>query len=105
MAKNSRRKFTKDPNARLDYTIDWASWLTNGDFLFSSTWSVEAIAGDAAPLAIVADPGGNPAFDNLTATVWVEGGTRGKTYTVTNAVVTQDGRQDERSIFILIGNK
>ena len=94
----SRQKFKKDPQAGpIDYNVDWTEWLVEGDFLASSTWTIETIAGDTSPLAEVAPPSGPP-FDAFKATIWVEAGMRGKTYTVTNRITTDRGRSDERSI-------
>ena len=101
----SRQKFKKDPGSTLDYIVDWAEWLIGGDFIVSSSWSIEAIAGDAAPLVEVAPPGGQPSFEALIARVWLAAGTRANTYTVTNGITTDQGRVDERSIFIEVRNK
>lgn len=34
-------KFTKDPQAVLDYNVDWSTWLGT-DTIASSVWTVEA---------------------------------------------------------------
>lgn len=100
----SRQKFKKDPASTLDYVIDYAEWLVDGDFVVASSWTVETIVGDPTPLVEVPPPTGNSFEANLTR-VWLAAGTRGVTYTVTNQVTTSDGRVDERSIFIEVRNK
>ncbi|KLO31578.1 hypothetical protein ABW16_01705 [Mycolicibacter heraklionensis] len=33
--------FSQGPSAKLDYTVDWAKWLPDGDTIAESEWSVE----------------------------------------------------------------
>ena len=77
--------FTKDPNAVLDYTIDWTRWLA-GDQIATSEWLVPA------GLAKMAD-----SKTASSATVWLSGGTAGQSYTVTNRITTSAGRTEDRS--------
>jgi hypothetical protein len=84
------KRFDKDPQAVLDYGTDWARWL-NDDTITASTWTV--------PDGITKDS------DSHTATatvVWLSGGTAGKTYRVTNHIVTAAGRQDDRTLLIAV---
>jgi|DEB0MinimDraft_3_1074331.scaffolds.fasta_scaffold05934_3 hypothetical protein len=83
--------FTKDPDAVLDYSIDWNDWLVGGEKITSSTWIV--------PSGITQDSAS--ATDYVT-TIWFSGGTEGVTYRVTNRIVTDDGRTDDRSFNIQI---
>lgn len=80
--------FTKDPDGKLPYTIDWSAWLTPGDTLQASAWVAEGLLLSS------------PTFDDTSATVWVAGGNAGTRYTVTNRVTTQLGVIDDRSIEI-----
>jgi len=82
--------FTKDPNAVLDYTIDWSRWLA-GDQIATSAWLV------AAGLTKVAD-----SRAGSLATVWLSGGTAGQSYTVTNRITTTGGRTEDRSFTIRV---
>ena len=81
--------FRKDPQATLDYHLDWSSWLETGDTITASTWFLPA-----GLTQVVA------AFSTSVATVWISGGTVGESYTVTNRITTADGRIDERSMTI-----
>jgi len=83
---------TKDANATLDYTLDWSQWLMSGDALASSTWTT------TAGLTVDSD---RLDADNTT-TVWLSGGTAGRSYTVTNRITTDDGRTDDRSIVVYV---
>ncbi|MBI4910310.1 MAG: hypothetical protein HY820_42225 [Acidobacteria bacterium] len=77
--------FTKDPNAVLDYTIDWTRWLA-GDQIATSEWLVPS------GLTKMAD-----SKTASSATVWLSGGTAGQSYTVTNRIMTSAGRTEDRS--------
>lgn len=83
--------FTKDPDAVLDYSIDWTDWLSGGEKITSSSWIV--------PSGITQDSAS--ATDYVT-TIWFSGGTVGVTYRVTNRIVTGAGRTDDRSFNIQI---
>ena len=79
-----------DPDAVLDYSIEWADWLADGDALSASTWSVTP-----SGLSEVAS-----AISGTIATVRLSGGAAGVDYTVTNHVTTTGGEEDDRSILI-----
>lgn len=85
----------KDPGSVLDYVIDWSQWLPEGDVIGSSSFTVPA------ELTIT-----DESFDDISATVWLSGGVLGKTYKITNQIVTSPGgRQDERSFKLKIVDK
>lgn len=83
-------RFIKDPNAVLDYKLNWRPWL-RGDSITASTWVV--------PTGLVKD---SESFDTKTATVFLSGGTVGEEYTVVNRITTAGGRVDDRSIVITV---
>ena len=84
--------FIKDPDAVLDYTVDWTEYL-NGtspeDTISTSSWSADG--------GITVDSSDN---NTKTATVWLSGGTAGRKYSITNQIVTSGGRTDERTITV-----
>ncbi len=82
--------FTKDPNAVLDYSINWTRWLA-GDQIAASEWIVPS------GLTKMADP-----KTATSATVWLSGGTAGQSYIVTNRITTAAGRTEDRSFTIRI---
>lgn len=88
-------KYVKDPNAVLDYTIDWTAWLPGSDTITNATWTVQSTAAGAVVVEDVA-------VANHSSTVWLSGGVVGEKYTVTNHITTAGGRQDDRSIVISI---
>lgn len=87
--------FVKDPQAILDYSLDWGPWL-DGDTISTSNWVVES------PLVIES---GTESFDSTTTVLFISGGTAGQTYLVTNTITTAGGRTDERSFELRIRNR
>jgi hypothetical protein len=86
----------KDPEAVLDYAIDWgAEYLADGELLAGSDWSVDP---DEAGGVSVAGSG----FDATTSTVKAAGGIAGRLYRLVNMITTATGRIDERSIVIRV---
>jgi hypothetical protein len=83
--------YDKDPDATLDYSIDWSAWLPSGDAISTAAWSTSD-----AELVVEGSPA--PSVSAGVATVWLSGGTAGTHYTVTCRVTTTGGRIDDRSI-------
>jgi len=89
-------EYTKDPDAKLDYSKDWASWLA-GDTIATSDWT---ITGPDNSLIKSVSPA--PSNSTTKATVWLEGGTDGAVYTVRNRITTAAGRIEDATILIRI---
>lgn len=81
--------FDHDPDAVLDYSIDWSDWLASGEVISTSAWTV--------PTGITQD---TATKTDSVATIWISGGTAGQIYTVTNHIVTDGGREDDRSLHL-----
>jgi hypothetical protein len=89
----------KDPNAVLDYAIDWgAEYLAADDLLSESSWSV--IPDETDGVVVM----GSAIEDRMT-TVQAGGGVAGRLYRLINRVVTQSGRIDERSLVLRVENR
>lgn len=87
--------FQKDPNAILDYRVDWGPWLdASGDAIATSIWIV--------PSGITQTLATNT---STTATIWLSGGTAGQEYVLVNRITTTGGRTDDRSITIQVMEK
>lgn len=82
--------FIKDPNAVLDYALDWTKWL-EGDVLSTGTWTIDA--GPTIQSQNVA---------NGIVTMWLSGGVDGTTYAALCRVVTVGGRTEDRTIHIQV---
>ena len=85
--------FIKDPDALLDYMVDWSTWLGN-DTIATSVWTV--------PSGITKS---NDTKTPKTATIWLSGGTVGQRYDITNRITTDGGRTDDRTMSIVIEHK
>ena len=83
--------FTKDPDAILDYSIDWSRYLATGVTISTSSWTV--------PSGIIDLSDSNT---TTTTTVVLSGGTADTDYSLTNHVVLSDGNEDDRSITIAV---
>ena len=102
---NPIESFKKDPNAKLDYTFDWSDWMASGDTITASSYTIETISGDDSPLIKSSSPAASFSASASTATLWLEDGTAGNKYMVTNQITTDDGRVAENSIVIIIEDK
>lgn len=85
----------KDPNAVLDYAIDWGAEYLGGDLLAQSEWSV--IPDESDGVAVVGSD-----FDARLSTVKAAGGQPGKIYKLVNHVTLESGRTDDRSIVLRV---
>ena len=90
------KTFTKDPEAVLDYTIDWTDWLIDSDTIIASTWTV--------PVGITKNSDAISENESLT-TIWLSNGIVGTNYSLVNHITTSEGRQDDRTIIIRIREK
>ena len=85
----------KDPDAVLDYSIDWGAEYLLGDILAESEWSV--VPDEIDGVSIVGSD-----FDATTSTVKAGGGLPGRIYKLLNEVVLDTGRIDSRSIVLRV---
>lgn len=85
--------YDKDPDAELDYQVDWSRWLPAGDTIATSAWLVpEGITHLQA----------KDARTDTTATLWLAGGEAGEEYLVTNRVTTTGGRRNDSTIKVRV---
>jgi len=82
------KTFTKDPDAVLDYSIDWEDWL-DGDTISTSSWTLQS--------GIVKE---SDSKTTTVTTIWISGGTVGKVYAVTNRIVTAASRTEDRTFYL-----
>ena len=93
----------KDPQARLDFSIDWGPWMSSGDTIVTSTWTVETVTGDGVNnldnYQNVIDTA------NSVTTVYLQKGVAGHNYRVTNTIVTANALTDERYFRVFVKDK
>lgn len=90
----TRTRWTKDPEAVLDYSWDWQHWLEAGETITAASVTV--------PAGLTKDSESN---NTTSVTVWLSGGTAGESYAVTCEIETTEGRTDQRSITILVRDR
>lgn len=81
----------KDPDAVLDYSIDWADWLADvSDTISSHSVTVNGMTKNTST--------------NTTTkvTAWLQGGAAAQMPSATYQIVTAGGRTDERTIYFNI---
>lgn len=99
--------YIHDPNANLDYEIDWNDpadpWLNPGDSIAASTFTLV----DVGAGAIVIGSTGLyvPTFTTTKTKLWVSGGTAGREYRVRNHISTDQGREEDQTIVFLVEEK
>lgn len=81
----------KDPDAVLDYSVDWSAWLT----AVSDTISTFSVVTTGVTIA-------SSSFVGAITTAWISGGTVGEKVQVTFRITTTGGRTDDRSIYLKI---
>jgi hypothetical protein len=89
-------KYEQDPDAVLDYTVDWSLWLPEGDTIANSSWV------SANPTLLIVD---SSSFTDTGTTVWLSlgaGAVAGTRYEVTNHIVTAGGREEDRTLSIKV---
>lgn len=81
-----------DPDAVLDYRIDWSDWLSDGESISVSEWTVSGATK------------GITSFTDDSATVWISDAT-GTEIQLANRITTDStpaGRKDERTLIIRV---
>lgn len=87
--------YKKDPDATLDYTMDWSDWL---DPVQDAIIAVEWLPDEGLTVA-------NSSHTATTATAMVSGGAVAERLNLTCRITTRDGRTDDRSITLNIVNR
>ena len=94
------KDFTKPPAGRLPYGIDWKDNLAPGETITKSVWNITPPPGFTVLGTYIV---------GAQCVIWVEGGSAGCVYTLTNTIETTlcdpstgKPRVDERSIRIFV---
>ena len=87
--------YLKDPDATLDYSIDWASRYLGADTVAASTWAIEPF--EVGGLTVVSDS----LADGVSTAVLADG-VNGHVYRVVNRVMLASGLVDERQVSVRV---
>lgn len=90
-------RIKKDPDAVLDYSVDWIEWLVDGDTIIDDSWVVPEIPIDGDGITLESHN-----HDTTSATAWISGGVVGEEYDVTCRIVTVNGRTDDRTFTLVV---
>jgi hypothetical protein len=97
-------KFKKDPNAVLDYLVDFKA-KTNStgaeDYLQTSETITSATVVSSAPTDLVVDSS-TVITNNTCVLIWLSGGTLNNTYSIRVRIVTSLNRTDDRTFQIQV---
>lgn len=88
--------YFQDPQDVLPLENDWSVWLASGEIITASTWTVQTGLTQTTPA---------PSFTDTTATIWLTGGTLYTSYSVTNHITTNQGRQRDMTHTIIIRDR
>lgn len=89
---DGRATIYKDPDALLDYTIDWTDYLAA---LSADRLADVAFTNSDGTLVLT------EVYEGF-ATAWIEGGTVGETITLTCRIQTRAGRIDACTVYIKV---
>lgn len=95
-------KWVQDPEAILDYTLDWSKMLVSGDSIVNAVFTPDS--GMSVLTSNITASTVNNSTDQA-ATAWLLGGIAGQTYNVTCHITTEGGRQDDRTFQIVVKEK
>jgi hypothetical protein len=84
-----------DPQARLDYYVDWSAWLADGETITTSTWTVSNYDDTAPDISDTIDSDTAPG-------VWVTDTTLGDKLRLTCHIITSEGREDDRTLSLIV---
>lgn len=101
MSCESQSLFIKDPDAKLDYSVNWAEYLQTGETIdeTSSTW--EVVGANATDLSL-----SRQQLVGAVASVVVSGGVAGQTYQLKNKVtILPNNVDDVRRLLIVCKNR
>ena len=87
-------RFRKDPDAILDYKVDWTNWLPTGDTIVSA----QAIADTG--ITVISET-----YTSADHTFWLGGGTINTTYNVISRIWTAGGRRNDQTLVFSIENR
>jgi len=106
-------RYTQDPDARLDYTWDWSSWLQADDTILTATvtaelkkeedelyWHYQPQAAefiDDVPMLVE-----DVTFTTTHVTAWLSGGTLDRRYDAVCSIETSDGRKNDKTTIIKV---
>jgi hypothetical protein len=92
---------SKDPTAKLQYTLDWSDWLQGSDTIATQTFTAVSRRNDPTPI-VIHDSG---ITDGVRTYVELSGGQLDKSYVIACAVTTANGLIDRRQFNLVVESR
>lgn len=93
----------KDPDSDIDYGRNWGNsedgeqgWLHENEVIITSNWFITCDT-ETIPTLVISSQGTGISADKKITSVYLEGGTAGKSYKLTNEITTLDGSAANRT--------
>lgn len=93
---------SKDPTARLQYSLDWGDWLEGSDTIATQTFTAISRRNDPTPIVIHTSGIANSGTRTF---VELSGGQLDKSYTIACAVTTTNGLIDKRQFNLVVESR
>lgn len=91
-------KFVKDPNALLDYKVDWRDWLGDDQIVSAIAFTDALASAQTSGLRIATAT----VSASAAAVVWLSAGVLDTEYTITSRIWTSAGRRNDESFTVVI---
>jgi len=91
-------KFVKDPNALLDYKIDWNDWLGDDQIVSAIAFTDALASAQTSGLRIAT----TTVSASAAVVVWLSAGVLDTEYTITSRIWTSAGRRNDESFTVVI---
>ena len=96
----------KDPDSTSIYGRTWPDWLGEFEEITNSVWLISISSGKEDSITLVEGSGGSSiSVDKKSTSIWLEGGTHGIVYNLTNRITTSEGRVEDRTGLITVEEK
>jgi len=91
-------KFVKDPNALLDYKVDWGDWLLDDAIVSAIAFTDTLASAQTSGLRIAS----TTISASAAVVVWLSAGVLDTEYTITSRIWTSAGRRNDESFTVVI---
>jgi len=95
----------KDSQANVQYGLDFTDYLQTGHTISSAVVTIQAITGDASPLAHPTNAATDVVVTNPVVNIRLRNGTDGNIYNIRCKIVTSGGDTDARHFRIVVKDK
>lgn len=91
--------FVKDPDALIDYKVDWQQYLNGDDIVSAAVTAFPQVSGGVRVAAFAVSS------NSKSVVIWLSAGVTAEEVNITNRVWTSAGRRDDRTFFVSVENK